>query len=1145
MTNLLISGLAALLLLMTGPGFPHDPGALAADTLPDQRPQSHEPISGFPRQVVPRKLSLGAGHGDTLSFGYSKRIEGVPFALPNEVWTWDHGGADVFEGWTAVDMTANHRSWFQHVTNEDWAARRNEGPAPVLAGRGSLWLGAFQDQADSLCWRGGTGYGNNWCQALASPPLNYDGSGSVRLRFKYFSDTEAQTDRVIVVLRTSGREDLVLNDAGFGGRLGIPPAGPWGLFNREITKDDFGGYMPREFRILFQFDSDDGNSDEDGFHPTPCGPFGLDDVTLSGGIPGKEIVFRFEEGFEGWKPLYRSGLGAHFSVSTLKRYRIEDAGACGLSGNIATFHDPEDQHPEGQYVAAFSPAVDLTENRGYGNIFADWDIYGVMPASNGVFYRAGWSYWPFVCPTTRALTWSPRVGDPTWQYTGGEPKCLHRRIHAASSGVPPEAQRIRFVFEVAGSCSGFGIDDEICTGLTNFTPAIDNVQILMTREPMGELAFEQLSFENGDSLPVRNSDIGRLRFEYPPEEPGHLNVALRRPERPERQIWAVRNLALTGRETTSKRQEILARFPLSDLGVAPGERVERLAFAWTLTPSPLLDEDFGAWLENAAWHPAVQPDLVVMDAMGAGSASAPSVPLAGLSFPWFQPYLPPAVSLAAISTGDLTPNLDLNTGDRSWDRAGSFPAATVNAVQALLARAEPAALTQDLRDAYRDIEYLLGRSPSGEVEEGRMIQALLDYIEAYDLPLRVRYRSPFLGRTTPSASGLSQAERRSNEDGEWPDLAHVVEDAANGDVVALVVGQWVQDGQTLRRHHGTASVLTGAHSVAGVTKLTCLYDDSERDGSGPVQEQSEVHVLDGGLLHLPGLDRRIRLSPGGDPLPSKAILESAISLSYEGRKKPSADQHVFADHGQWFIRTVPPRHRLAVRFPDRSDRGFKASVYQLERGEYPPRLVKVRVWNWNSDAVRRVVNNTDRCMTVALRNEDWQDDGEEYGKFTIRLAVESAGLDEASSAANEEACGGFFVGAMDGKSDEFDPLTGERARFADGLGDPLAGVPRVLGSGGIGSLTVSGPVAQWNPYWSRLFLHLGVASVRTAGVLRIECPQAGFSDSLVVDRNGHYHLDLGTVAQSPEVELTLTPGAGLAFELDGVGLAAQTRPGLK
>jgi hypothetical protein len=184
-------------------------------------------------------------------------------------------------------------------------------------------------------------------------------------------------------------------------------------------------------------------------------------------------------------------------------------------------------------------------------------------------------------------------------------------------------------------------------------------------------------------------------------------------------------------------------------------------------------------------------------------------------------------------------------------------------------------------------------------------------------------------------------------------------------------------------------------------------------------------------------------------------------------------------------------------------------------------------------------------MTVAVQNEDWPEESERYGRYTVKLTMEKAALDEASSTGNEESCGGFLVGALDGKSDEFDSVTGSSAVFLDGVGNPLSGVPRVLGPNGVASLTVSRNVAEWNPYWSRLSLHLGVAALRTAGMLRIDCPQAGYRDSLKVDRSGSFSVDLGAIAESPRIDVTLAAVSGLEFELDGLGLVAQTRPGPK
>jgi len=69
---------------------------------------------------------------------------------------------------------------------------------------------------------------------------------------------------------------------------------------------------------------------------------------------------------------------------------------------------------------------------------------------NGVFYRAGWSYYPFYDPLEPGeVGWSPRVGIDTYYYAGNTPSCAHHRDIGTDWGLPPEARQVRFIYELA------------------------------------------------------------------------------------------------------------------------------------------------------------------------------------------------------------------------------------------------------------------------------------------------------------------------------------------------------------------------------------------------------------------------------------------------------------------------------------------------------------------------------------------------------------------------------------------------------------------------------------------------------------------------------------------------------------------------
>ncbi|MCB9463851.1 MAG: hypothetical protein H6682_09225 [Candidatus Eisenbacteria bacterium] len=451
--------------------------------------------SSDPRDVggfVNGSSALGRAAGDTLGFGY---VDGDGFAVLGEVWTFDHGGADPFEGITATDLTSQSNVWGRHVDGAGWDADPlNDVAAPVLRGSGSAYIGAFASEARALCWGGGIGYGNYWCQELHSPVLSRGASSDVDFSWVHFNDTEPNFDYVTCFFErvSDGERFEIVQYTGEIGLAGNHPVDPpvGATESITLTSDDFLGAT--EFRIVFEMTSDNAWSDEDGLFETSYGPMALDDVVVTevgGSVLGQ---YAFESDLEGWTASACPGVGSLVGVAALSGYVIEDACDCGLSGNVLEMHDDNGEHPYGQNAMVVTPPVDVESDvrpllpaEGNLQIFADWDQYSVMPRANGVFYRPGWMYYPWVCDLTGESGWSPRVGQNTYFFVGEDPTCDWYRASGTSTDVPVpmDAEQVRFVYEVYASCDVFGIPPDQCTQITNTTPLIDNIEIRFTVTP--------------------------------------------------------------------------------------------------------------------------------------------------------------------------------------------------------------------------------------------------------------------------------------------------------------------------------------------------------------------------------------------------------------------------------------------------------------------------------------------------------------------------------------------------------------------------------------------------------------------------------------------------------------------------------------
>ncbi len=481
--------LSAVMALVLLGAFSSGAPARVNPDMPSLLAVTQAPGPGYLADDIPVR-DQGYARTDTIVFGYyTVKPDGRKYAVLDGEWTFDHAAEDSLEGWTAVDQTENDQVYWRQLTQARWLAEGATIVWPQITGDGMVLCGATQGHADSLGWAGGIGYGNDWCQRLISPILTYDGAGTVDLTLKYFSEAEVDFDYTKVFVE-AGASRILVNAPGFTGEIGIDTQGVLtpASYARNLSNTDFGGGIdPRTFQVVVEFVSDGGLSDEDLSGPGAdsfYGGVGLDDIQLGGSglVPPTPILYGFEEGLEGWTPSKCPGVGSFIGLGNLGDYTAVDPCGCALSGNVLEMHDAFRQHPVGQHEKLYSPIVDRENDipagayLDYNRILAEWDQYADMPQVNGVFYRAGWTYYPYENPHVPGMIeWSPRVGISTFYYQGDTPSCEFNRSIGTDWGLPSDATTIRFIYEIYGSCAAFG--QIPCSGETNFTPLIDNLTV--------------------------------------------------------------------------------------------------------------------------------------------------------------------------------------------------------------------------------------------------------------------------------------------------------------------------------------------------------------------------------------------------------------------------------------------------------------------------------------------------------------------------------------------------------------------------------------------------------------------------------------------------------------------------------------------
>lgn len=424
-------------------------------------------------------LPFGITAGEHIRyFGY---VDGSGLAIENETWTFDHASPpSPNEGWTSVDLS---------TTPSDAWHRVDAG----IDGTGSLWCGFDMDSAGAHSYASGIGYGNNWYQLLRGPVLNYVGTGDITVEFKYFAEYQGYPyDYVNVYLLFEGGYTTLETGVAAGGTPGFPMTASYTRTEAQIETDMGGTLSASQFQILFSFRSNGTSSDEDGGYPTDEGAFGVDHFSFTGsGVSGAPVTYDFETDEDGF---VHGPVGSYFATDNpASHYGLE--GSCGLTGNVLSLHDEDDNHPNLQQEYVVSPAVDLKELKmstpslGF-RVFARYDLNANVWYTSGVRWQDGWMYG--TDDGMGGITWSePQWAGFTWLTCTDYPVagcqfhtdpcepcedfCATDVLSVTSEEVqvPTDVDRIKYLFRIRTSQSpDLDLPDD-----GNFSPIIDNVQI--------------------------------------------------------------------------------------------------------------------------------------------------------------------------------------------------------------------------------------------------------------------------------------------------------------------------------------------------------------------------------------------------------------------------------------------------------------------------------------------------------------------------------------------------------------------------------------------------------------------------------------------------------------------------------------------
>ncbi len=478
-------GFALLTLLLFVAG-----SALAAPT--DPKLCSEAPRAG---ELLRDGVSPQFTHArdDTAFFGGD---DGTGVAYLDGVWDFEDPGSNGFQGCSSWDKTSNPGIYFEWVVASDFTSH-GDPCVPMIEGTpGMIWCGIHQDEADLRDFLAGMGYQNSHCQSAFSPEYAIDpANDDIDLVFEYFNHTEPGFDySYCYVLAYDAVGELVEEHtvAVFDGIIG-DDATP-GIFDEGIEVP-LGTLPPETDHVVIEFRmvSDGGWSDEDGLWDSPCGPFAVDDLSIT--VGATTDAFDFNDGPQGFTFEKCPGKGAWLHIVHDFEYQewLDDLGltcGCTLVGDAVGFVSTVCQNGP-----ALVPGQDEQFETGpipregypapfWNSAVALWDAFINLPLSAGSFYRPGWRKFPFTTEVNPVPHWSNRKGQQVWHYASA-PYCALSGINLSTMDddpLPVEWDSLKFVYEITCSCDAFALPPTTCTeeGCTGGAPVLDNLRVGLT-----------------------------------------------------------------------------------------------------------------------------------------------------------------------------------------------------------------------------------------------------------------------------------------------------------------------------------------------------------------------------------------------------------------------------------------------------------------------------------------------------------------------------------------------------------------------------------------------------------------------------------------------------------------------------------------
>ncbi len=627
---------------------------------------------------------------------------------------------------------------------------------------------------------------------------------------------------------------------------------------------------------------------------------------------------------------------------------------------------------------------------------------------------------------------------------------------------------------------------------------------------MMPVEFSILEFTHTD--PMLLPYTARASFSYTPIDTMLFFSLLARVDDTSEPAWVLQNIPMPESYWHDSTQEISARFDLGLLGFVHGQSIEHLQYSYTLSYEP--DTIMPVAPEYSYLDAPVQYSII--DAFG---RLIEDILVPDTIWTYFTPdWARPFEVTNKYYVGCEMVNGDLDSSKYALEKNGCGPAAATNSLKWLMKKhQDDINWPPEWHEGFKELAALMEQKGNG-VKDGNFIRGKLDIIEAYNLPIKVKYQDNGYQGDVKSTSGNSSAKCHDATNTSYPTKEWMMgelkdkEDVEVGFTYPSGKGHWV--------------VLTGTHSVSGRPGIFYKHDGKQKktEAKEVKQEHSWIKEEDG----------KMKLSNEGN-----AVIDIVVSESFDPDYQPEPSSESFNKYCQSIKRTIAPGRSISLTFPENDKRCYNTTVRVLDR-HVSNSYKKEATWNFNSGKTRKYKNNSGKVVTVEFHNDDKYDGGiplfKTYDPYIVNIDEIVNDIDGITDPGNPDEYAGFSVGTDDESYEEFGNPAGPEAMYVDSVGSLLHDFPKKFSSDGVRKITLQTEVESLNRYWNKLGLVLGIDSIATPGPMTISCPSTGYSETYEFVDAGEFEFVLGGLSEPGTFELVLELSGEGCYYFDNIGI---------